>query len=91
MSKYYVKSKRYVIRPSKRTDVINFIEANLKGSKYQQALRRVTENNPMYYRRWLYYFDINYLDDILMEDGCVEIPLEEQKKLDNLTGEDLGI
>ena len=31
----YVKSKKYMIRPSKKKEVIEFIKDNFKGTKYQ--------------------------------------------------------
>lgn len=92
MSKYYVKSKKYVIRPSKRNEVIKFIEDNFKGSKYRSVTDALIKNTPMYYKRWLYYFDLDYLDEILMEEDCVEISLQEkQKSFKDYTKEDLGI
>ena len=77
MSKYYNKSKKYIIRPSCRKDVIDFINNNFKGSKYSQANKRVIENHPMTFKRWMYYFDFELLDNILMEEDCVEIVEDE--------------
>jgi len=73
----YVKSKRYMIRPSKKKEVIEFIEDNFKGSKYQTALSRVVDDKIMTWKRWMYYFDYNYLEEILMEEDSVELELEE--------------
>lgn len=73
MSKYYNKAKKYVIRPSCRKEVLGFIEENFKGSKYEQAFKRVLENHAMTFKRWMYYFDFDFLDDKLMEEDCVEI------------------
>ena len=87
MSRVYVRSKKYVIRPSKRSEVLDFIKQNFRASKYQTAIDRVMENKAMSYKRWLYYFDLEYLDEILMEEDCVEIPIQEEN---NIT-EDLGI
>lgn len=73
MGQYYVKAKRYMIRPSKKSEVINFIEDNFKGTKYQTAMSRVVDNKVMTWKRWMYYFDYNYLEEILMEEDSVEI------------------
>lgn len=73
MGQYYVKAKRYMIRPSKKKEVIEFIENNFKGTKYQTAMSRVVDNKVMTWKRWMYYFDYNYLEDILMEEDCVEV------------------
>lgn len=73
----YVKSKNYMIRPSKKKEVIEFIENNFKGSKYQTALSRVLEDKVMTWKRWMYYFDYSYLEEILMEEDSVELEIED--------------
>lgn len=73
----YVKSKKYLIRPSKKLEVIEYIKENFKGTKYQTALSRVLANKTMSWKRWMYYFDYNYLEEILMEEDCIEIETEE--------------
>lgn len=72
----YVKSKNYMIRPSKKKEVIQYIEDNFKGSKYQTALSRVLADKAMSWKRWMYYFDFDYLEDILMEEDNVELEIE---------------
>lgn len=73
----YIKSKKYLIRPSKKPEVIEYIKENFKGTKYQTALSRVLANKTMTWKRWMYYFDYNYLEEILMEEDCIEIETEE--------------
>ena len=73
----YVKSKNYMIRPSKKKEVVEFIENNFKGSKYQTALSRVLQDKSMTWKRWMYYFDYNYLEEILMEEYSVELEIED--------------
>lgn len=70
----YVKSKKYRIRSDKKSEVVGLIEDNLKGSKYSSAMNRVLENKAMCWKRWMYYFDYNYLEEILeeVEDEEVE-------------------
>lgn len=72
----YVKAKKYVIRPSKREEVLSYIKENFKGTKYQTALSRLLENKSMSWKRWMYYFDFNFLEDILMEEDCIEVEEE---------------
>lgn len=69
----YVKAKKYIIRPSKKEEVIDYIKNNFTNTKYQTALSRVIENKSMSWKRWMYYFDYNYLEDILMGEDCIEI------------------
>ena len=69
----YIKAKKYIIRPSKKQEVLDYIEQNFKGTKYQTALSRVFDNKSMSWKRWMYYFDFNFLENVLMEDDCVEI------------------
>lgn len=76
----YIKSKNYIIRPSKRAEVVKYIEENFKDSKYQQALSHILNNKAMSWKRWMYYFDFNFLEEILMEEDCVEI----DEPVDNL-------
>ena len=73
----YVKSKKYKIRPSKKKEVVMFIKDNFKGTKYQTALSRILQDKAMSWKRWMYYFDYNYLEDILMEEDSVELEIEE--------------
>lgn len=74
----YVKSKKYKIRPSKKKEVIEYIQNNFKGTKYQTAMSRVLSDKVMTWKRWMYYFDYNYLEEILMEENSVELELEEE-------------
>lgn len=73
----YTKIKKYVIRPSKRKEVLVFITEHFRGSKYQTAVSRVVENKAMSWRRWMYYFDDDFLYDILMEEDCIEVSEDE--------------
>lgn len=70
---YYVHAKKYVIRPSKKEEVLAYINEHLRGSKWQTATARVIQNKAMVWRRWMYYFDFTFLEDVLMEEDCVEI------------------
>lgn len=74
---YYVKSKKYMIRPSKKKEVINFIKENFKNTKYQTIMSRVLQDKAMTWKRWMYYFDYNYLEEILMEEDSVELEIED--------------
>jgi len=80
----YIKAKKYVIRPSKKDIVLELIEKTFRGSKYQTAISRVLNDKAMTWKRWMYYFDYNLLEDILMEEDCVEVT-------DFTETEDIGI
>ncbi len=77
MSRFYTKAKKYVIRPSCKKKVIEYIEKNFQGSKRAGAFRKVIDNIPTTYKRWLYYFDFEILEEILMEEGYEEIVEEK--------------
>ena len=80
----YVKSKLYRIKPEKKREVLELIEENIKGSKYFTAVNRVLNDKVMCWKRWMYYFDFEILEDILEEVKDEDI--SEKEKI-----EDLGI
>ncbi len=87
---YYVKSKGYRIREDKKQEVIGLIEKTFRGSKYDTALDRVLKSKVMTWKRWMYYFDYNYLSDILeeveenKEDTKIDDDREDIKYYDNI-------
>ncbi len=91
----YIKSKKYVIRPSKKSMVYKIIASDeFDKKKKRAALDNFLKDIPLTFKRWLHYFDYDILDEVLMEEGCVEIEQTiEEPKNEEIEEEinDLGI
>lgn len=70
---------KYVIRPSKRQELLDIIDTKYVGDKRSRGRGLVIYNKPMTYTRWANWFDLNILDDALMEEGCEEIIVDNEK------------
>lgn len=73
-------AKKYVIRPSKRGKVHDYIKKNFDGFKKQNALDNLINNKALTFKRWLNYYDFDLLDDVLMEEGFEEKEIDEDNE-----------
>ena len=75
---------KYIIRPSKRQELIRYVNNTYEGVNRSRTKSIIIENKPKSYIRWSKWFDLEVLDDILMEEDCEEVPVEDAQKYKNL-------
>lgn len=69
----YVKAKKYVIKPSVRSDICKSVRENFDSRMAARIVRYITTNKALTFSRWLKYFDYDLLEDILIEEDNIEI------------------
>lgn len=69
----YVKAKKYVIKPSVKKDICKSVRENFDSRMAARIVRYITTDKALTFSRWLKYFDYDLLEDILVEENCVEI------------------
>ena len=81
---------KYVIRPSKRQELLELINSNYEGNKRSRGRVLVINNRPMTFTRWANWFDLNTLDNALMEEGYEEVVVDNEKYFDEeVSSEDI--
>lgn len=70
---------KYIIRPSKRQELLDIIYEKYTGDKRSRGKSVVVYNKPMTYTRWANWFDLNTLDEALMEEGYEEVEVDNVK------------
>ena len=73
-------AKKYTIRPSKKGKVCDYIKKNFDGYKKRDALDNLLSDKALTFRRWLYYYDYDFLDEVLMEEGFEEKEVDEDNE-----------
>ncbi len=69
----YVKAKRYIIKPSVRSNICKSVRENFDSRIATKLINYITTNKSMTFSRWLKYFDYDLLEDILIEEDNIEI------------------
>ena len=69
----YVKAKRYLIKPSLRSEICKKVRENFDSKIAVRVVRYITTNKALTFSRWLKYFDYDLLEDILVEEDNVEV------------------
>lgn len=82
---------KYIIRPSKRQELLDYINDTYTGDKRSRGRCVVCYNKPMTYTRWANWFTLDILDEALIEEGYEEIVVEENEEETKEDFEDLGI
>lgn len=75
---------KYIIRPSKRQELLKSVSNSYEGVNRSRIKNIIIENKPKSYIRWNKWFDLEVLDDILMEEDCEEVSVEDAQKYKNL-------
>lgn len=70
---------KYVIRPSKRQELLDIVSEKYTGNKRSRGRGVVIYNKPMTYTRWANWFDLDTLDDALMEEGYEEVEVSNEE------------
>lgn len=79
---------KYVIRPSKRQELLELINERYTGNKRSRGKCVVIYNKPMTYTRWANWFDLDTLDDALMEEGYEEVEVPNENVFDETATEE---
>ena len=81
---------KYIIRPSKRQELLDIINEKYTGDKRSRGKCVVIYNKPMSLARWANWFDLETLDKALMEEGYEEIEVNNEKVFnEEISNEDI--
>lgn len=73
-----MKLVKYIIRPSKRQELLDDVMTKYTGEKRSRMKSLIVYNKPKSFARWANWFDLDVLNNVLMEEDCEEIVVNQE-------------
>jgi hypothetical protein len=78
---FYIKAKQYKVKEDKISDALKYVGENHTGYKADTAIKYILGGKLLTFKRWLYYFDYDFLSNILISEDLLNKEKEEGEQV----------